>query len=482
MPAAPPAVRMYVCGVTVYDYCHIGHARCYVAFDVVQRTLRKRGFELTYVRNFTDVDDKIIRRAAELGEDPRALSSRFIDAFHQDMGALGVEKADLEPRVTDHIPEIVRFIEELVAKEHAYLVPGEYEAGSSDVYFAIDAFPGYGKLSGRQADDNQAGASERVEVDTRKRNPMDFALWKSAKPGEISWNSPWGMGRPGWHIECSVMSCKHLGASFDLHGGGKDLVFPHHENELAQSEAHNDAPFVRYWLHNGFVNIDEEKMSKSLGNFFTIREVLKHYHPQVLRYFLLGTHYRSPINYSTKNLDDATTRVLYIYESLQRADVFLAQRGLTGELVKGVRVVDKALAEIIDALEDDFNTARALGALAEPLKALGDAMTRPKDPHCHKTVQAVRGLFTELAGYLGVFGDEPATIVEAIVESARERLFPSGSDVRADIERMVTARVEARVARDWARSDALRAELVALGVELRDTKEGTLWRPVLAEA
>jgi cysteinyl-tRNA synthetase len=288
VPLAPGKIGMYVCGVTVYDMCHVGHARAYVTADVLLRYLTYRGFDVLYVRNFTDVDDKIIKRASEVGDSTDALAERYIREFYTDMDALGVRRPRVEPRVTNHIPDIVRTVERLLARGHAYQVDG-------DVYFGVDSFPGYGRLSGRNLDDLKAGA--RVEVDDRKRNPLDFALWKSSKPGEPSWDSPWGPGRPGWHIECSTMSTKYLGETFDIHGGGKDLVFPHHENEIAQSEAATGKPFCRYFFHNGFVNIDKEKMSKSLGNFFTIREIHKAYDPEALRLFLLTTHYRSPVNF-----------------------------------------------------------------------------------------------------------------------------------------------------------------------------------------
>ena len=311
VPLAPPKVGLYVCGPTVYDLSHVGHARVYVAFDVVVRVLRRRGYEVTHVRNFTDVDDKIIRRANELGEPPFHLSERFAKAFEEDMAALSVQPPTVAPKVTTHIPEIIALIEKLVARGIAY-------ASEGDVYFSVRGYPGYGKLSKRKLDDLKSGA--RVEPGEQKRDPLDFALWKAAKPGEPFWESPWGNGRPGWHIECSAMSEKYLGETFDLHAGGKDLVFPHHENELAQSEGASGKPFARVWMHNGFVTLDSEKMSKSLGNFFTIRDVLKKFEPEALRFFLLGTHYRSPINFSDVGLAEAERRLDYFYETLQKAD------------------------------------------------------------------------------------------------------------------------------------------------------------------
>ena len=345
-PLEEGKVKMYVCGVTVYDYCHVGHARCYVAFDVVQRWLRTH-FDVTYVRNFTDVDDKIIKRANEIDEDPIALAGRFIDAYHEDMDMLGVAKADFEPRVSETIDAISAFVDTLVAKEYAYRVPAQtgVEGAGDDVYFRVRKFEDYTRLSGRNLEDMRSGA--RVDVDDRKEDPLDFALWKAAKPGEVSWASPFGQGRPGWHIECSVMSKKHLGKTFDIHGGGKDLIFPHHTNEIAQSEAaHDGHKYVNYWMHNGFVNVEADsdensehveemvdadgntvrvqKMGKSLGNFFTIRDVLKRFTPEALRWFLLTTHYRAPLAFGPRHLEEAERRVQYLYETIQKVDTYIS--------------------------------------------------------------------------------------------------------------------------------------------------------------
>ncbi len=310
VPMQPGSVRMYVCGPTVYDSCHIGHARSAVIFDVIARYLRARGFQVTYVRNFTDIDDKIIRRAAEQGVDPKALAEKYIREFHEDMDALKVESATVEPKATDHIPQILEVIRRLMEKGFAYAAEGE-------VFFSVDAFERYGRLSGRKLEEMEAGA--RVDVDPRKRNPFDFVLWKPAKPGEPAWESPWGPGRPGWHIECSAMSSAYLGETFDIHGGGKDLIFPHHENEIAQSEAAFGRPFVKYWVHNGFVNINQEKMSKSLGNFLLIRDLLKEFHPEALRLFLLSSHYRSPVDFTPQSMEEASAGLDKIYALLQRA-------------------------------------------------------------------------------------------------------------------------------------------------------------------
>ncbi len=477
VPLRPGHVALYVCGVTVYDYCHVGHARVYVVFDVIVRALRHLGYKVRYVRNFTDVDDKIIARATKNGESCDALTDRFIAAFYEDMDRLGCERPDVEPRVTTHMPEIVAMVEQIIARSHAYVVPGEF--GGQDVYFGVDAFAQYGALSGRVQDDNQAGASDRVSHDERKRNQADFALWKSAKPGEPSWPSPWGLGRPGWHIECSAMSCKHLGETFDLHGGGKDLVFPHHENELAQSKAATGAEFARYWLHNGFVTIDSEKMSKSLGNFFTIRDVLLRYHPQVLRYYLLTAHYTQPLNFSDKSLDDAARRVLYMCEKLALADEVLARPGPSAGLEP--EVVKVARREVQDALCDDFNTSRLLAALSEPMAALARALEKPKGPEKPGTIASVRALVREVGAILGVFHD-PAQTAAEIVELVRERMFPKDGEALQWVQRLVAERTTARADKNWAKADELRDELLRGGVELRDSPQGTQWRPLLGES
>ena len=326
VPLAPGKVRMYVCGVTVYDLCHIGHARANVAFDIIVRYLRHAGYDVTYVRNFTDIDDKILRRAAQEGSDYLAVSTKYIRAFHDDFDRLGLLRPDAEPKATENIPEIVALVARLVRGGKAYEVGG-------DVYYSVKGFPGYGKLSGKNVDDLRAGA--RVDVDERKNDPLDFALWKASKPGEPAWESPWGPGRPGWHIECSAMSMKHLGETFDIHGGGKDLVFPHHENEIAQSEAATGKPFARYWLHNGFVNVNNEKMSKSLGNFFTLRDVLAQFKPEVLRFFLASSHYRSPIDYSDQSLTEAKAGLDRLYRVKEKAESL--PRGGRGRLPRSRR-------------------------------------------------------------------------------------------------------------------------------------------------
>ncbi len=358
-PIDPGVIKIYVCGVTVYDMCHIGHARAYIAFDVIIRYLKYKNFKVKYVRNFTDVDDKIIKRANELGVKTEEITEKYIREFYTDMEALNVAKADIEPRVTEHIPDIINLIQKIIDNGYAYISGG-------DVYFSIDAFPSYGKLSGRKIDDMKAGA--RVEINEQKRHPMDFALWKESKPGEPAWDSPWGKGRPGWHIECSAMSTKYLGNTFDIHGGGKDLIFPHHENEIAQSEAANRVKFVNYWLHNGFVNINEEKMSKSLGNFFTIREVCEKYFPEALRYFMLGTHYRSPINYSTDAIAEAEGRVEYYYFTLKEINKSIGNFNGPLKDIVSKEEIDQNIKELDEAMEDDFNTAKAIANISNLLR------------------------------------------------------------------------------------------------------------------
>lgn len=469
-PLEPGKVRMYVCGVTVYDMCHIGHARFLVAFDVIYRALKYMGYEVTYVRNFTDVDDKIIKRANERSVTCQALTEKYIGEFYADVDALSCTRPDVEPRVTGYMPQIVELIESIVANGHAYVSEG-------DVYFDIDSFPAYGKLSGRVLEDMRAGASERTgEEESRKRNPMDFALWKASKPGEPMWDSPWGKGRPGWHIECSAMSVSNLGSPFDIHGGGKDLVFPHHENELAQSEAGYKTEFARYWMHNGFVNVDNEKMSKSLGNFFTIREVLERYHPQVVRTFLLSTHYRSPINFSDKALDEATRRVMYIYETLEKIDRALVGEASTPSDAQTYepKLIDGLLPAFREAMDDDFNTPKALASLSEVMRFANELADRSKKKAALKgaTLRAIRKRIATVAEVLGVYNQSPSKVLAAIQAQLVARLeIP-----REKVDELVAARVAARAAKDWAGADAIRGELAGHGIEVMDTPAGTVWK------
>jgi cysteinyl-tRNA synthetase len=468
-PLEEGKVGMYVCGVTVYDLSHIGHARVYVAFDAVYRFLKYLGYEVKYVRNFTDVDDKIIARANERGEDPLALSERFIGEYYQDMDSLGVLRPDVEPKVSTHIEEIIALTQSILDNGHAYVIDG-------DVYFSIDSYPAYGKLSGRKLEDNRAG--ERVAVDERKKNPFDFALWKSAKPGEPTWESPWGLGRPGWHIECSAMSNTHLGGTFDIHAGGKDLIFPHHENEVAQSEAANKCEFSRYWMHNGFVNVDAEKMSKSLGNFFTIREVHKLYHPQAVRWFLLSTQYRAPINYTERTLEEASDRVYYLYQTVADLQATLAAAKDTedGPIIEPdcVLEIEKRMRQ---AMEDDFNTALTVGVISEPLKLINDLHhTKAGRKRFGRlaTLAAIEGGLMATLGILGVGTDDP----QQILGEMRDRSLARHGMTQADVHGAIDDRRKARDDKDWARADVLRDELLAKGVQLMDSPTGTTWRPL----
>ncbi len=474
----PGKVRMYVCGVTVYDRCHIGHARAYVAFDVIQRYLRWRGYDVTYVRNFTDVDDKIIKRSNEAGVPVSELTDKNIVAFHEDMEAIGVARADIEPRVTDHIPQIVAMVQTILQRGHAY------EAGG-DVYFDVTSFPGYLQLSGRKLDDMQAGAGERagapdatpespavVPIDATeplKRHPLDFALWKAAKPGEPAWDSPWGPGRPGWHIECSAMSSQYLGEVFDLHGGGMDLIFPHHENERAQSWAATGKEFVHTWMHNGFVNVDSEKMSKSLGNFFTIKDVIARFHPESLRYFLLTTHYRSPINFTDGAVEDAENRVEYLYETVQAARALLERTPCDSNPIE----TEAAKERMQLAMDDDFNSAATLALVADAGRRLNDALTmKGKGIQKAEAVATALEMLDDLGAILGLCQRDP----EEVLAGIRERKLARNGLDRALIEGLVADRIAARVAKDWAKADVLRAELSGMGVVLMDGPEGTRWK------
>ena len=462
VPLEPGKIGLYVCGITVYDLAHIGHARFLVAFDVVRRFLEYRGYAVKYVRNWTDVDDKIIRRAAERGIDPVQLANEFIEECRKDMASLGVPPADVEPKATEHIPEMLAIIGKLIERGHAY--PSE-----GDVYFAVRSFSQYGKLSKRNLDDLLSGA--RVDPGDRKRDPLDFALWKQAKPGEpasVTWDSPWGPGRPGWHIECSAMCQKHLGVTFDLHGGGKDLVFPHHENEIAQSEAASGLPLSRYWLHNGFVTLDSEKMSKSLGNFFTVREVLKHWDGESLRLWLVSTQYRNPINYTLEALAEADKKTESLYETLLKATLWLAQKkhSAPGAVLEGPK------QEFIASMEDDFNTAGAMAvvnAVVNQLNARIDAKAPPSE---------VADLFAtakELTTALGLCLRDPAEAVRTRRQLAagRRGIDPAWVDER------IAARLAARKSKDYAAADAIRAEVAGKGVDLRDGPSGTDWRVLL---
>jgi len=443
-PIEPGKVRMYVCGMTVYDYCHLGHARVMVVFDMVARWLRASGLDLTYVRNITDIDDKIIRRAAENGESIRQLTDRFIAAMHEDADALGVQRPDSEPRATEYVPDMLAMIERLQARGLAY------ESGSHDVCYAVRKFEGYGRLSGKSLDDLRAG--ERVEVSSDKHDPLDFVLWKRAKaeePGDAQWASPWGPGRPGWHIECSAMSSRLLGDHFDIHGGGQDLQFPHHENEIAQSVGASGQPFVNVWMHNGFVRVDDEKMSKSLGNFFTIRDVLKDYDAEVVRFFILRAHYRSPLNYADAMLDDARQSLTRLYTALKNVPPVDAAPDFAAP----------AGQRFVRAMDDDFNTPEAVAVLFE----LANEVNRSGDA-------VIAGQLKALAGVLGLLGRDPQAFLQGGVGEAADGLSPDR------IEALIADRLAAKKARDFARADAIRNELGAQGVVLEDGPGGTTWR------
>jgi cysteinyl-tRNA synthetase len=441
VPIDPGAVRMYVCGMTVYDYCHVGHARVMVVFDTVVRWLRSQGYKVDYVRNITDIDDKIIRRAADNGEPVEALTARYIEAMNEDAGHLGVTPPDHEPRATRSIAGMLRLIRQLVDRGLAYQAP------NGDVYFSVRDFDGYGKLSGKSLEDLRAG--ERVEVDAHKRDALDFVLWKSAKPGEPQWPSTWGPGRPGWHIECSAMSEELLGSHFDIHGGGQDLQFPHHENEIAQSEGAHGHTFVNYWMHNGFVRVDNEKMSKSLGNFFTVRDVLKEYDAEVVRFFIVRAHYRSPLNYSDQHLDDARAGLTRLYTAL---------KNVPPEAPGTIDWSDAAAAKFKAAMDDDFNTPEACALLFD---LAGEV---------NRTGSALRAaLLKALGGLLGLLGREP----DAFLKSA-----PGAAGGLADVEiaERIGARIVAKKAKRFEDADRIRAELDAAGILLEDTIAGTSWR------
>ena len=474
-PLTPGAVSMYVCGVTVYDHCHIGHARANIVFDIVFRYLKYAGYDVTYVRNYTDVDDKIINRANERGISSKELSEQYIKASDDDMDALGLHKPTHQPKATDYIPQIVALVSTLIKRGLAYESAG-------DVYFSVDKFPDYLKLSKRNMDDMLAGA--RIATGDLKQNPMDFALWKTAKPGEPSWPSPWGEGRPGWHIECSAMSMDLLGPSFDIHGGGKDLVFPHHENEIAQSEGTTDKPFVKYWMHNGFVNINQEKMSKSLGNFFTIREILEKYDPEVVRFFIVTAHYRSPIDFSDQNLDDAKAGLSRFYELLKAADELLGEMPVPvkapcptiadaeREIYDRIEMLEERFAE---AMDDDFNTALAIGHLFDAVRGLNRLIAEKRFEECPLSLavldDGVKKL-RRLGEVIGLFGSEPHDWLERQKSAGLE-----GGELTAEvIESLIAERKQARADRNFARGDEIRDELDAKGVILLDSREGTTWK------
>ena len=445
VPIEPGKVSIYCCGPTVYNYFHIGNARPFIVFDTLRRYFEHKGYEVKFVQNFTDIDDKMIRRANEEGITVKELGERFIEEYYKDADALGIERATVNPKATEHIPEIIAMIEKLVAKGLSYA------CDNGDVYYNTQAFPGYGKLCGQNLEDLESGA--RIDVDPNKKHPMDFALWKAQKPGEPAWDSPWGKGRPGWHIECSAMSTKYLGETIDIHCGGKDLVFPHHENEIAQSEGATGKPFVHYWMHNGFINVDNQKMSKSLGNFFTVRDISKEFDLEAVRMFMLGAHYRSPINFSREMIEQAKASLDRLYTARDHYAFLLenAKDGEMGEKENDLLAKVQAAREGFDAaMDDDLNTADAIGKLFELVRAANAGL----DEHSPKAaVKAVLDTLDELAGVLGILSRKTAA-----------------DD--AKVQELLAQRAEARANKNWAESDRLRDEIVAMGYVLKDTKQG----------
>ena len=440
-PITPGKIGMYVCGVTVYDLCHIGHARTFVNFDVIVRYLRYAGYEVKYVRNITDIDDKIIKRANERGISAHDLAEQFIVEMHKDFDALNIKRPDIEPKATDNITEIVNFVQKLIDNQHAYV------AENGDVLFDINSFKEYGKLSGQKLDELQAGA--RIEVEKTKHNPLDFVLWKMSKPGEPSWESPWGAGRPGWHIECSAMNNKYLGKEFDIHGGGSDLIFPHHENEIAQSCCANKTPYVHYWMHSGMVMINEEKMSKSLNNFFTIRDVIETYDAETIRFFLLSGQYRSPLNYSQENLDKARAALNRLYTTLRDT-----------QAVEPDSTEDEYTAKFKEYMDDDFNTPGAISVLFDLAKQI--------NKESGETAQKLAGRLKQLASVLGILEQDPNKF---LTTGAKD------DDVE-QIEALIKQRNEARKQKNWALADEARDKLKQMHIELEDGPQGTVWHRV----
>ncbi|MFO8113210.1 MAG: cysteine--tRNA ligase [Desulfosalsimonadaceae bacterium] len=468
-PGENNKVRMYVCGPTVYDSCHIGHARSVVVFDMIYRYLDARGYEVFYVRNFTDVDDKIIARANEAGVSCDEISEKYIREFHEDMAHLNMLPPTMEPRATAHIDQIINIIAILIDKGYAYIVDG-------DVYFSVEKYRDYGKLSGRRLEDMVAGS--RVEIDPRKKNPYDFVLWKASKPQEPQWDSPWGKGRPGWHIECSAMSAEYLGQTFDIHGGGKDLIFPHHENEIAQSEAAFGRTFVKYWVHNGFINIDQEKMSKSLGNFLTIREIVKIWHPEALRLFLLSNHYRSPLDYTDQAMHEATAGMDRIYAMMMRVEQYLDRK------LSRIHLQDKQVALsddtdtrrlFLEAMDDDFNTARAIGILFDSVRNINRMIDADETSSTRASQDRITGEVVDIlqiGKILGIANLPPDVYFQQKLEKGTglRKIDPSW------VEEKIRMRKQARQNKDFAAADRIRDELLALDVILEDRPDGTIWK------
>jgi len=460
-PLEKGKVKMYVCGPTVYDSCHIGHARSIVVFDVIARYFNIAGYKVTYIRNFTDIDDKIINRAQELGMDTKTLAEQYIQEFYSDMDTLHVQRATVEPRATEHIDSIIQVISTLLDKGLAYQV-------NEDVFFAVDRFDGYGKLSGRKLDDMIAGA--RVEIDDKKRNPMDFVLWKSTKPGEPNWESPWGKGRPGWHIECSAMSSHFLGETFDIHGGGKDLIFPHHENEIAQSEGAFEKPFAKYWVHNGFVNIDKEKMSKSLGNFLMIKDVLKSFDPEAIRLFLLSNHYRSPIDFSEQIMEEAGNSLDKMYALLDRIE-----NKMDFSLKENKTENNQYWSRFCDAMDDDFNTALGISVLFDAVRSTNRLIDEYKEAlslDLQKKIAANGSDILKIGNVLGILRLPP----KDYFKQKKSRALEKQSLDAGKIEILIKERTAARQAKNWDKADMIRKQLEEMNVVLEDRPQGTVWK------
>ncbi|MCQ2559367.1 MAG: cysteine--tRNA ligase [Clostridia bacterium] len=463
VPKVPQTVGMYVCGPTTYNYIHLGNARFLVVFDTIRKYFLYKGYQVTYIQNFTDIDDKIINRANEEGENALALAQRYIQEYFQDADALNIMRAEVHPKVSEHLPEIIAMVKTLEEKGHAYAVDG-------DVYYSIQSFPEYGKLSGRSLEDMQSGA--RVEINQKKKHPMDFVLWKAAKPGEPAWESPWGLGRPGWHIECSAMSLKYLGADFDIHGGGYDLIFPHHENEIAQSEAATGQNFARYWMHNGFITVNQEKMSKSLGNFFIVRDILAKFSPEAVRFFLLSTHYRSPLDFDDQKLEEATKALTRIKNSLRAV-----QEALQDNLSDNLEAADQSLldrlaefkADFEKAMDDDFNTALATGVWFEMVGAVNAYLGQ--GGHNRQVITEAWSIFEIFNFVLSLFkSDSQRHLILEEASSADDGLL------EGLMELLIEVRQEARSRKDYASSDKIRDRLAELGLILEDTPKGARWK------
>jgi len=473
IPLHDRKIGMYACGVTVYDLCHIGHARSAIVFDAIYRYLEYRGYEVTFVRNFTDIDDKIIKRANEQGVDFKAIAEKYIDEFNVDMGKFGLEKPKFEPKATEHISEMIQLISTLIEKGYAY-------QGGGDVFFSVEKFKEYGKLSKRNLEDMQAGA--RVGIDEKKENPLDFALWKASKPGEPFWESPWGKGRPGWHIECSVMSQKYLGETLDIHGGGQDLIFPHHENEIAQSEAATGKPFARYWIHNGFVNINKEKMSKSLGNILTLKEIFKDWRPEAIRLFLLSSHYRSPVDFSFDGLSEVKSALDRFYATLEAIQKELkgpsssSHKKIESSAIEGSRqILESFQARFEEAMDDDFNTAQALGYFFDLQRHLNSLLDISKKQRTEEILAMLKeGLeyFARFGSIFGLFQEDPEHYLNEQKKEGLKRL----NLAEEEILRLIDARNLARKEKNWKGADEIRNGLLSKGIVLEDTPAETIWK------